>query len=57
MFHIDYICEGVYDLWWQDGEEDYGWEYVGTYDSYEIAQEEADAFNFFCNNLTKDYNL
>ena len=57
MVHIDYICEGVYDLWWQDGEEDYGWEYVGTYDSYEIAQEEADAFNFFCNNLTKDYNL
>jgi len=49
MFHVDYICEGVYDLYWQDGEDDFGWEYVGTYESYEEAQEEIAAYEIFGN--------
>jgi hypothetical protein len=56
MFHIEYICEGVYDLFWQHNEDDHEWEYVGTYASYEYAQEEADAFELF-HPMGKGYTL
>jgi hypothetical protein len=56
MFEIEYICEGVYDLWYHDGDTDPHGEYVGTYESYEIAQEEADAFALF-NGFVGDYTL
>lgn len=56
MFHIDYICEGVYDLWYQDGNDDHDWHFLGTYDSYEQAQDEADAFELF-HPAGKNYTL
>lgn len=56
MFEIEYICEGVYDLWVRDGDEDYDCEYAGTFDSYEEARDEADAIALFCG-IAKDYTL
>lgn len=38
MFHIENLCEGVYDLWWQNSEEDYAWEFVDTFDTYDEAE-------------------
>jgi hypothetical protein len=56
MFEIEFICEGVYDLWYHDGDTDPHGEYVGTYESHEIAQEEADAFALF-HGFVGDYTL
>lgn len=47
MFEIEYICEGVYDLWYHVDEFDYHGEYVGTYDSYDAAYEEMSAYEIF----------
>jgi hypothetical protein len=56
MFEIDFVCEGVYDLWYHDSDTDPHGEYVGTYDSYEQALEEADAFALF-HGFVGDYTL
>jgi len=56
MFEIDYICEGVYDLWVRVAKNDYDYEYAGTFDSYEDAQYEAEAIALF-SGIAKDYTL
>lgn len=55
MFEIDYICKGVYDLYWR-GDEEYDWLFVTTCSSYEEAQEEIAAFNL-TGSYSGDYNL
>ena len=56
MFEIDYICEGVYDLYWHAEEDDYGWEYVTTCESYEQALEEMEAYRL-TGSFSGDYTL
>jgi|688.fasta_scaffold2346574_2 hypothetical protein len=56
MFEIEYICEGVYDLWIRNSDDDYDCEYAGTFDSYEEAWDEAYAIALFCW-AAKDYTL
>lgn len=40
MFDIECVCEGVYDLYMRENDDEHEWVYAGTFASYDEAEYE-----------------